>query len=200
MTRGRSAPLLPAGLLVAAVLALALLLAGVGAAPPPDGPELGTPARAERRQDGDAGQTLTAFFEALAAQDMDRAGDWLADGFFAIAPWGALELPAEMLGRYREAFAAGRLEGYRVEIRALHTGPAGEGARWFRAIVREKYRRQSERAARTAFAEDLLTSGVAVQEGGRWKLRFLHQTWSEETLRRMVPILHAAQPADPEEY
>jgi hypothetical protein len=41
---------------------------------------------------------------------------------------------------------------------------------------------------------------VGVQERGGWRIRYLHQTWSEETLRVMIPILHAAQPVDPEEY
>jgi hypothetical protein len=143
---------------------------------------------------------LSGFYAGLEARDVERARGWLAPGFFYIAPWGELELADEMLGRYKDAFAEGRLRDYRPEVRAVHTGSAGEGALWFRAIVREKYLRESGRRARNAFAEDLLTSGVAVREDGHWRIRVLHQTWSDETLRKMVPILHAAQPADPEEY
>jgi hypothetical protein len=143
---------------------------------------------------------LEGFYAALQAEDTERAGGWLSPDFFYIAPWGAMELRAETLERYREAFQSERLQDYRAEVRALHTGPAGEGAVWFRAIVREKYRRESGRKARNAFAEDLLTSGVAVEKDGAWRIRLMQQTWSDETLRQMVPILHAAQPVDPEEY
>ena len=143
---------------------------------------------------------LEGFYAALQAGDVERAGGWLSSDFFYIAPWGAMEFRQETLGRYREAFDSGRLQDYRTEVRALHAGPAGEGAVWFRAIVREKYRRESGRKARNAFAEDLLTSGVALKTDEGWRIRLMQQTWSDETLRRMVPILHAAQPVDPEEY
>ena len=43
-------------------------------------------------------------------------------------------------------------------------------------------------------------SGRAVKMDGGWRIRLMQQTWSDETLRRMIPILHAAQPVDPEEY
>jgi hypothetical protein len=155
---------------------------------------------AESPADSDLEQALSGFYGALAKRDTGHAGEWLASGFFYIAPWGELELANEMLGRYRDAFASGRLQDYRAEVRAVHTGPAGEGGVWFRAIVREKYLRESGRRARNAFAEDLLTSGVAVREDRGWRIQTLHQTWSDETLRKMVPILHAAQPVDPEEY
>lgn len=143
---------------------------------------------------------IEGYYAALEAEDTEAAGGWLAPEFFAITPWGTLEFREEGLARYREAFDEKRLQHYRAEVRAVHTGPAGEGARWFRAIVREKYQRDTGRRARNAFAEDLLTSGVAIRRVGRWHLRFLQQTWSDETLRRMIPILHAAQPVDPEEY
>ena len=97
---------------------------------------------------------LEAHFRALEARDTAAAGAPLREGFFYIAPWGALEFRDEMLGRYREAFRTGRLRNYRVELRAFRSGPAGEGARWFRVIVREKYERESERSARgTASSE-----------------------------------------------
>jgi hypothetical protein len=143
---------------------------------------------------------LAGFYAALQAGDTKAAGEWLTPEFFYIGPWGALEFRDETLSRYRQAFDSGTLRDYRADVRALHAGPAGEGAFWFRAIVREKYRRESGRSARNAFAEDLLTSGVAVRQGEGWRIRFMQQTWSDETLRRMIPILHAAQPVDPEEY
>ncbi|MFN2433630.1 MAG: DUF4440 domain-containing protein [Gemmatimonadota bacterium] len=145
-------------------------------------------------------QALVSHFAALEAGDTETAGSRLAADFFYVAPWGALEFKDEMLARYRAAFDSGGLKNYRVEIRGLHSGPAGEGARWFRAIVREKYLRESGRQARNDFAEDLLTTGVALHQDGEWRIHHLQQTWSDETLRRMVPILHAAQPVDPEEY
>ena len=165
-----------------------------------------TPATGQQRLAGetapDPGLTaaLEGFYAALQAEDTERAGGWLSPDFFYIAPWGAMELREETLGRYREAFQSKQLQDYRAEVRALHTGPAGDGAVWFRAIVREKYRRESGRKARNAFAEDLLTSGVVVEKDGAWRIRLMQQTWSDETLRQMVPILHAAQPVDPEEY
>ncbi len=143
---------------------------------------------------------LAAHYSALEKGDVESAGSRLTSDYFYVAPWGALELRSEHLARMRGAFASGSLRNYRVQIRDLRTGPAGEGGAWFRATVRETYLRESGRRARNAFAEDLLTTGVAVREQGSWRIRYLQQTWSEETLRRMVPILHAAQPVDPEEY
>ncbi|HEY7530633.1 MAG TPA: nuclear transport factor 2 family protein [Gemmatimonadota bacterium] len=143
---------------------------------------------------------LEAHLAAMQSGDVDAAGEWLATDFFYVAPWGALEFRPEMLERMRDAFAAGRLRNYRVSARGFHAGPAGDGGRWFRTVVRETYERPSGRQARNAFAEDLLTTGVAVLRDGRWRIAYLQQTWSDETLRRMVPILHAAQPVDPEEY
>ena len=153
-------------------------------------------------QSADAGvrAALDAHLAAMQRHDLDAAGDWLAPDFFYVAPWGALEFKDEMLGRMREAFDSGTLRSYRVGARGFHAGPAGQGGRWFRAIVRETYERESGRQARNAFAEDLLTTGVAVLRDGRWRIAYLQQTWSDETLRRMIPILHAAQPVDPEEY
>ena len=160
----------------------------------------GTVATAQDSGEAAVRGALLGHYAALQARNVEGAADWLTADYFYVAPWGALEFRDEALGRYREAFAAGRLQNYRAEVRDLHVGPAGEGARWFRAVVREKYRRESGRRARNAFAEDLVTSGVAVLQNGRWRIRFMQQNWSEETLRRMVPILHAAQPVDPEEY
>lgn len=143
---------------------------------------------------------LDAYLEAMERGEVEAAGDWLGADFFYVAPWGALEFRAEMLERMREAFTSGALRNYRVSTRGFHAGPAGEGGRWFRVIVRETYERASERQARNSFAEDLLTTGVAVLRDGRWRIAYLQQTWNDETLRRMIPILHAAQPVDPEEY
>lgn len=157
-------------------------------------------ADAARAQEDELRAALEAHFAALERHDVAAAGEALRPDFFYIAPWGALEYRDELLARYREAFAAGRLRSYRVELRGIHSGPAGDGGRWFRMIVRETYERESGRRARNAFAEDLLSSGVAVLEDGVWRIQYLQQTWSDETLRRMVPILHAAQPVDPEEY
>jgi hypothetical protein len=190
--RLKRVPTARSGCREALVVAL-LLLACVG----PGAAQEGT---AEAAADPGLAAALSGFYEALQAGDMEGAGGWLSPDFFYIAPWGALELKEETLGRYREAFASRRLQDYRAEVRAIHSGPAGEGALWFRAIVREKYRRESGRKARNAFAEDLLTSGVAVWRDGAWRIRLMQQTWSEETLRQMIPILHAAQPVDPEEY
>jgi hypothetical protein len=145
-------------------------------------------------------EAITAHYAALQKGDLEAAGAWLTQDFFYIAPWGALEFRNELLGRMAKAFAEKQLQQYRIEVRALHTGPAGEGGRWFRAIVREKYLRESGRRARNAFAEDLLTSGVVVRQDDGWRIRYLQQTWSDETLRKMIPILHAAQPVNPEEY
>lgn len=145
-------------------------------------------------------EALAGHYAALERKDLKSAGSWLAPDFFYLAPWGALEFGQEMLARLERAFAEGQLERYRVEIRELRSGPVGEDGRWFRAVVREKYLRESGRRARNAFAEDLMTSGLAVRHNGQWKLRYMQQTWSEETLRKMIPILHAAQPVDPEEY
>jgi hypothetical protein len=172
------------------VLPLALLALSIGR---------GAPAQEEAAAEEVKG-ALVAHYAALQAGDLKGAGAWLAPDYFYIAPWGALEFGAEMLERYDEALASKTLQNYRVLVRGFHSGPAGEGARWFRAIVRETYLRESGRNARNAFAEDLLTSGVAIRRDGRWRIRFIQQTWSDETLRKMVPILHAAQPVDPEEY
>ncbi len=190
--RSRKSPTLWSGSREALVAAL-LLLASVRPGAAQEG-------AGEAAPDPGLEGALSGFYAALQAGDMERAGGWLTQDFFYIAPWGALELKDETLSRYREVFASRRLQDYRADVRAIHAGPAGEGALWFRAIVREKYRRESGRKARNAFAEDLLTSGVAVRRNGAWRIRLMQQTWSDETLRQMVPILHAAQPVDPEEY
>jgi hypothetical protein len=150
----------------------------------------------------DAGlqKALVAHFAALQADRLEEAERWLAPDYFYIAPWGELEFRDETMKRLQQAFDTKTLQDYRIEMRGLHTGPAGPGALWFRMIVREKYLRESGKKARNTFAEDLLTTGVAVRTNGRWIIRYMQQTWSDETLRRMIPILHAAQPVNPEEY
>lgn len=158
------------------------------------------PRAPEAQEDSGVKEALAGHFAALQKGDLEAAGAWLTPDYFYVAPWGALEFRGEMLARYRRAFSEKHLQHYRIELRELHSGPAGDGGRWFRAVVREKYLRESGRRARNAFAEDLFTSGVAVRLDGRWKVRYMQQTWTEETLRKMVPILHAAQPVNPEEY
>jgi hypothetical protein len=81
---------------------------------------------------------LSGFYAALQAGDTKAAGKWLTPEFFYIGPWGALEFRDETLSRYRQALDSGTLRDYRADVRALHAGSAGEGALWFRAIVREK--------------------------------------------------------------